>query len=129
MSQENVEIVRRAYAAPALLIDAQHVAHDAEFDFRDIYPDQPVLRGVDEMRAFSGSGPWGGSIRFEPDQYLQIDADRVLVLVRVAAIGTGSGAPVERLVAHEFTLHAGLIVRFKVHGDAIGALKAVGLEK
>ena len=129
MSQENVEVVRRAYATSALLIDAPHVASDAEFDFSEIYPDQPVLRGVEEMRVFRDKGPWGGSIRFEPDQYLEIDAERVLVLVRVVATGQGSLAPVERLVAHEFTLRSGLIVRFKVHADPAEALKAVGLEE
>ena len=129
MSQENLEIVRRAYATPALLVDAPHVATDAEFDFSDIYPDQPVLRGVEEMRVFRDTGPWGGSIRFEPEQYLEIDADRVLALVRVVATGQGSLAPVENRVAHEFTLRGGLIVRFKAHTDPAEAIKAVGLEE
>src|SRR3982750_1969016 len=127
MSQANVEIVRQAYAAPALLIDAPHVASDAEFDFSDIYPDQPVLRGMAEMRSFRGAGPWGGSIRFEPQHYWEIDAERVLALARIVATGQGSRAPVEMRVAHEFTLRNGLIVRFKVHSDPARALKAVGL--
>ena len=129
MSQENLEIVRRAYAAPALLVDAPHVASDAEFDFSDVYPDQPVLRGMEAMRVFQGVGPWRGSIRFEPERYWEIDAERVLALVRVSATGHGSGAPVDIRVAHEFTLRNGLIVRFKVHSDPARALKGVGLEE
>jgi len=68
MSRENLEIVRRAYAAPAVLVDAPHVASDAEFDFSDVYPDQPVLRGMEAMRVFQGVGPWCGSIRLEPER-------------------------------------------------------------
>ena len=60
---------------------------------------------------------------------MEIDAERVLALVRVVATGQGSLAPVERRVAHEFTLRTGLIVRFKVHADPAEALKAVGLEE
>jgi ketosteroid isomerase-like protein len=127
MTQTNVDIVRQGYSRPSLLIDPLHVARDAEFDFSDLYPDQPVLRGMEEMRAFQDAGPWGGSIHFEPERYLDVDEERVLVLVRVAATGEGSGAPVEIRVAHEFTLRDGLIVRFKVHSDPADALEAAGL--
>ena len=80
-----------------------------------------------EMRGFQDAGPWGGSIHFKPERYLDVDEERVLVVVRVAATGEGSRAPVEIRVAHEFTLRDGLIVRFKVHSDPAGALKSVGL--
>ena len=129
MSQENVEIVRQAYAAPALLVDAPHVAQDAEFDFSDIYPDQPVLRGAEEMRAFRETGPWGTSIRFEPERFFEVDVERVLALVRVTAVGQGSLARVDTRVAHEFTVREGLIVRFKVHSDWSAALEAAGLKE
>jgi ketosteroid isomerase-like protein len=128
MSRANVEIVRQGYADPAPLTSGTHVAHDAEFDFTSVYPDQPVLRGVEEMRSFRDAGPWGRSIHFEPERYFDVDDERVLVFVRVTSTGQASGATVESRVAQEFTLRDGLIVRVKVHRDRSEALKAVGLE-
>ena len=53
MSQENVEIVRSAYAeADPLTSFAERVAPDAEFDYTDVYPDRPVGRGIAELRRF-----------------------------------------------------------------------------
>jgi ketosteroid isomerase-like protein len=127
MSQENVEIVRRAFLHPGPLTDAPRLSRDAEFDFTDIYPDQPVLRGVEEMRSFRDGGPWGGSIHFAPEDYFDVDDERVLVLVRASSTGQTSGVAVESTVAHEFTLRDGLIVSVKVYRDGAKALKAVGL--
>jgi hypothetical protein len=127
MSQANVEIVREAYLDPAPLASATHVAPDAEFDFTALYPDQPVLVGVEEMRSFRDAGPWGRSIHFEPERYFDVDDERVLVFVRAIAIGQESGAPVSTHIAHEFTIRGGLIVRVKVHRDRPTALAAVGL--
>jgi ketosteroid isomerase-like protein len=127
MSQENVEIVRRAFLDPGPLTDAPTVAPDAEFDFTEIYPDQAVLRGVEEMRRFRDSGPWGDSIRFEPECYLDIDEERVLVLTRATATGRASGVSLESSVAHEITIRDGRMVRVKVYRDRAEALKAVGL--
>jgi hypothetical protein len=128
VSGENVEIVRSAYLDPGALTDAMRVARHAEFDFTAIYPDQPVLRGIEAMRRFRDRGPWGRSIRFEPERYLDVDEERVLVLVRAIATGRGSGVPVETRIAQEFTIRDGLIVHVKVHRDQAEALKAVGLE-
>ena len=128
MSEENVEIVRRAYLNPAALTDAAPIAPDAEFDFTALYPDQPVLRGIDAMRSFRDAGPWGRSQRFQPERYLDVDDDRVLVLVRAIATGRGSGVPIETRIAHEITIRGGVIVRVKVHRGHSEALKAVGLE-
>jgi ketosteroid isomerase-like protein len=129
MSQEALAIVRRAFASAAPLSDADGLAPDAEFDFTALYPDQPVLRGVEEMRAFRDRGPWGKSIRFAAERYFDLDDERVLVFVRASASGQQSGAPVVTKIAHEFTVRQGRIVRVKIYSDRAGALKAVGLQE
>jgi ketosteroid isomerase-like protein len=127
MSAENVELVRRAYLDLAPLSDGAYVAADAEFDFTEVYPDQPLLRGLDEMRRFRDSGPWGRSIHFEPERYFDVDEERVLVFVQVSSTGQASGAGVESRIAQEFTVRAGQIVRVKVHRDREAALRALGV--
>lgn len=61
MSRENVRIVRDVYEAPQM-IDARCISPDAEFDFTALYPDQPALQGLSEMRSFREEGPWGKPI-------------------------------------------------------------------
>jgi ketosteroid isomerase-like protein len=132
MSQENVEIVRRLYADPQGLGDmgSDRVAPDAEFDFSAMYPDEPVLRGVDELRRFRDGGPWSGSpISFKPERFFEVDDERVLVFVRVSATGHQSGAAVEIPVAHELTIRDEVLVRVKVYGDRDQALEAAGLRE
>ena len=127
MSQENVEIVRDAYSGGPLT-NAAHLAPDAEFDFTDVYPDQPVLRSAQEMRNFRDRGPWGRSTNFVPERYFDIDDERVLVFVRATSTGQASGAAVETHVAQEFTIRGGLIARVKIHRDRDEALRSVGRE-
>ena len=132
MSQENVETVRRLYADPRGLTAATNetVAPEAEFDFTAVYPDKPILRGVDEFRRFRDIGPFGGSpIHFEPERFFDVDDERVLVFVRVTATGQESGVPVEIRAAHECTIRDGLLVRFKVYVDRAEALEAAGLRE
>ena len=152
MSQENVEIVRSIYTDPSGVIrgasetvapDAEFdfseslirgasgkVALDAEFDFTEVYPDSPIVRGVEELRRFRDSGPWSGSpMRFTPERFFDVDDEQVLVLVRVSATGQESGARVEIPVAHEFTIRDARVVRFKVYGNRAQALEAVGLRE
>ena len=131
MSQRNIDFVRSVYDDPRGLsaLDSDKVAPDAEFDFSEVYPDTPVLTGVDALRRFRDSGPWGGSpIHFEPERFFDVDDERVLVFVRVSATGHMSGARVETRVAHEFTIRGDLLVRFKVYGDRDRALEAAGLQ-
>jgi ketosteroid isomerase-like protein len=132
MSQENVDLVRSIYADPLGLTAGASgkVAPDAEFDLSAAYPDAPILSGVEEFRRFRDSGPWSGSpIHIRPERFFNVDEERVLVFVRVAATGRGSGAPVEMPAAHEFTVRDGLVVRFTVHGNRDQALEAVGLRE
>ena len=127
MSQQNVDLVRMVYAEPDGLTASERVSPDFELDLSAVYLDQPPLRGIDEVRRFRESGPWGASRRFEPERYFDVDDERVLVFVRATATGEGSGAPVEVRMAQEFTVRAGLVVRIKVYPDRAEALKAVGL--
>src|SRR3954469_14655153 len=132
MSQANVKIVRDIYADERGLTEGAggKVAPDAEFDFTAIYPDTPVLSGIDELRQFRDRGPWGGSpISFKPEHFIDVDDERVLVFVRVSATGTGSGVPVETPVSHEVTLRDGRVVRVRVFGDRGQALEAAGLSE
>jgi ketosteroid isomerase-like protein len=132
MSQKNVEIVRSVYADPHGLTAAasDKVAADAEFDFTAVYPDRPIVRGVEELRRFRDSGPWSGSpIHFEPERFFDVDDERVLVFVRVSATGDKSGAQVDIRVAHEFTIRDDRVVRFVVHGNRDQALEALGLSE
>ena len=128
MSEQNVEIVRAAFASADPLSSYERLALDAEFDFTAIYPDQPLLRGIEQIRAFRDSGPWGKSITFTAERYFDVDEERVLVFVHATASGQHSGIPVEAAVAHEFTLREGLIVRVKIHLSRLEALEDVGLE-
>ncbi len=132
MSQRNVEIVREIYADPRGLIGTatERATPDVEFDFTDVYPDRPVLKGVEEMRRFRETGPWSGSpIHIEPERFLDIDDERVLAFVRVRATGRRSGVEVDITPAHEFTIRDGQIVRFKAYGDRAEALEAAGLHE
>ncbi len=132
MSQENVELVRQAYADPGGLTAGAsgRVAPDAEFDFSAVYPDRPIARGTDELRRFRDDGPWGGSpIHFEPERFIDVDEERVLVFVRVSATGRDSGVPVAIPAAHEITVRENRVVRFKVYLNREEALEAAGLDE
>jgi hypothetical protein len=129
MSQENVELIRRFYAEPDPWGPfAAWVAPDAEFDFTAIYPDGGILRGIEEVRRFRDDVPWG-RLHFEPERFIEVDDERVLVFVRAVGIGKLSGVTGEARVAHEFTVRDDLLVRFKVYGDRDEALEAAGLRE
>ncbi len=132
MSRENVETVRQLYSDPRGLIAAasERAGFDVEFDFTDLYPDRPVLRGVEEMRRFRETGPWGGApIHMDPERFLDVDDERVLTFVRIGVTGRDSGVAVDLKPAIEFTIRAGLLVRFKVYLDRGQALEAAGLRQ
>src|SRR6266545_2335714 len=124
MSQENVEIVRRGFAElggyPERIEAAEFAkwfAPDVEVDLTSVYPDLPVVRGLDRWLGLVTSLPWGDSLNLEPERFFDVDDERVLVFMRVMAEGAESGVPVERHDAHEYTIRDGLCVRIKVYAD------------
>jgi ketosteroid isomerase-like protein len=134
MSQENVEIVRRAYAAfsegnlgPVLeALDA-----DLEWNASDVFFDQP--------RTYHDRQTWQEQFlpelaeifeeyRAVPEQLIDL-GDRVLAVAQVGGPGRRSGADVMARVAHVLTFKGGKVVKFtefKVVGDAF---RAVGLSE
>jgi ketosteroid isomerase-like protein len=132
MSQENVDFARRAYEladreGPAAAL--QLLAPDVELDMSSLYPDAPIVRGIDDLLRWTDGGPWGGSTRLQAERFFDVDDERVLVFIRGTATGEGSGVPVEIRDAHELTIRDGLIVRCKVHPDQDATLEAIGLSE
>jgi len=98
------------------------------FDFTDAYPDGRVVRGIEGVRQIAANWPWE-ALHFDPERFLDVDGQRVLVFVRATATGSGSGVPVERRTAHECTFSEGSLVHFKVYSDRGDALDAAGLRE
>jgi ketosteroid isomerase-like protein len=99
MSEENVELVRRVYAA--LTRGDRDTLHDLaapEFvvDFSRRLMDPFVLRGRDEALSFFLSQShelWDGWPVWEPQELRESD-DKVLAFIRTSARGKGSGVEV-----------------------------------
>jgi ketosteroid isomerase-like protein len=132
MSEENLEIVRGIYCRtlsldPDLLVGlSEYATADTVFDFMDAYPDGRVVRGLDGVRRIAANWPWE-ALHFDPERFIDVDGQRILVFVRATATGKGSGIPVQRRTAHECTFKDGSLVHFKVYSDRGVALEAAGL--
>jgi uncharacterized protein len=127
---DNVAIVRSGYDAfgrgdiPALLeiFDPQ-----IEWNIPDTVGLATPYRGAEAVLGFFGElqQMWK-ELHVEPDEFVALDADRVL------ALGTHSGRvaggdTVEIPFAHVWTLRDGLAVRFVEYADATLVLRAQGV--
>jgi hypothetical protein len=65
---------------------------------------------------------------FEPEEFFDVDDERVLVFIRATATGSASGATTQAIAAHEFTVRDGLVTRVKVYRDRAEALAASGIK-
>jgi ketosteroid isomerase-like protein len=132
MSQENVEIVKRAISA---------------FNRRDLDGLEelgtPDIEWITSMGAIEGEtfrGREGGdayvarlSHAWEEFRTIAEDirdlGDRVLMLGRVEGRGKGSGVPVNMPLAQVCDFRDGKVCRIRSYLDHAAALKAVGLEE
>jgi len=131
MSQENVEIVRRAYDAwdrgdMEAMLATLHP--DLVYVTSGVFPGlEPVYNGHDGFRGFwrDFRGTWESlSIGV---QELRDCGERILGLLTFNARGR-DGVEVRRQAANVWTIRDGLAVRVENHGDWATALEAVGLE-
>jgi ketosteroid isomerase-like protein len=133
MSQANVELVRRGYAAFAqgdveaalalLHPDIRVEDHDRSLETPTTY------QGPDGLLSLFATVNEGFSdVRYTPEDANEV-GDRVLVEVRRTGRGTASGAQVDERQFHVWDVVAGRAVRFRVYLDRDQALEAVGLRQ
>src|SRR2546427_5196745 len=132
MSQENVEIVKRAIAASvseppdadalAILMDPDHVlATDWGVETKTYHGVPGYLASIAETDA-----SWQ-SWRQDIERILDAGENGVLVFMRLVAIGRQSGGPVDFPWAMAVTLRDGKIASSQAFLDRRRALEAMGL--
>jgi ketosteroid isomerase-like protein len=135
MSQENVEVAKRAFEAWIRGdLDAIFETFDPAVEWDNTgwegWPeDQVYYRHEGVRRLFE---EWLASWeRFEAgaDDYLDIGGDQVLLLVWQRGFGPGSKVPVRMDWALLTTVKRGLICRIDAYSDRRVALEAVGLRE
>jgi len=132
MSQENVEIVKRAIVAfNATQVDAFAALTTTDFEwFPSMSPiEGQTFLGREGIAAYfdSFSNAWE-SFQILPGRFLD-HAHGVLVLARLEGRGRSSGVTIDSALGMVFDLRAGRIARIRGYLDQDAALKAVGLEE
>lgn len=129
MSQENVEVVRGAWAAFTRHDNAAALGfYDPEVELHG-HVDGGVYRGLTGVREFFGEwlGAWDD---FSTDVEEWIDArDDVIAVVHDRARGRHSGVPVERRQWHVWTVRNGKLWPLRIYATRSDALEAVGLSE
>jgi uncharacterized protein len=131
MSQENVEIVRRAFdALVSGDIDAFLGALDPEVEWKQVEDPQPRHGHTGVGEAIAQWVEMWDDPQFEAEEYLD-GGDHVVLLMRLTGRGKGSGADVAMSSYHVFTVRGGKIVRMYEFGPAkrAEALEAAGLRE
>jgi ketosteroid isomerase-like protein len=144
MSQENVEIVRRAYEVNnslgrtgAEFVDPEEIAPDfwarlapdVELLERLELPDAKTYRGRDEVKAFwRKTQEVFAELRWEPQEFIDL-GHAVVVVTNVSATGRGSDVSVEMDETDVFWFRDGMIVRLQGFPTRDEALEAAGLRE
>ena len=134
MSEENVQIARRAWEAfqrgdmdafvsfwdPEIVYDLQHFHNWPESSYH----------GVDGIRRFLTEWleMWG-EYEVDVEEVLAAPDGRVVSLFTHRAKGGQSGLPIVLPMAHIVTLRNGKVIRFDVYDDRAEALAAAGLRE
>jgi ketosteroid isomerase-like protein len=132
MSQENVEIVRRAHKAlNGGDVDALVALCDVAFrlDMSDRVLNPAVYEGHDGIRRFYAEvrEVWA-SYTWEPEELVE-SGDDVIALLRSSGKGRGSGIEMERRTAMVWTVRENRATSLRFFRDREAALKAVGLRE
>ena len=136
MSQENVEVVRRALDA----FNQRAFDRTTEGDL-SVYDSNVVLdtttgafdggvnRGHDGLREGLSRvlGMWKRQ-RFEPQEFISVGEHNVVVPIRIVSVGRDEIETVAR-AAVVYTLRDGRITHLKTFQSKADALKAVGLQE
>jgi ketosteroid isomerase-like protein len=130
VSQENLEIVRRAYE----LVTRGDVAGmveiiGAHFELHEnvLAPDAAVYHGPDGLKKWLDASRGAfGDFRFEPERFIE-RGDWIFVPVHSYGRGKESGAPFDARYVTAFKVEFGKLVFAASYQDLPAALDAVGL--
>jgi ketosteroid isomerase-like protein len=141
MSQENVDLVRRAYEAfnaigrtEGKFVDLEEIvpdfwarlAPDFEFHERAELPDAEVFRGPEEAKEFwRKTQQVFAEARWEPQEFIDL-GHAVVVVTIVHAVGRGSEVWTEMPETDVFWFRDGMIVRLQGFATREEALEAAG---
>ncbi len=136
MSQENVEIVRRAFAAAWVrpkpdFATVNVLFHpDHEFVSSTAKVEGGSHRGAQGFREFLGSfdeafESWEGSV----EQVQSIDKERVLVAAVIAVQGKRGGVPIKQRHWYVVTVRDAKVTRTESYTSVEEALEAAGLSE
>src|SRR6266576_270887 len=133
MSQEKVELVRRAYRAwNERDVDAWVACGTPDIEWRLIggFADLmgPVFKGHEGLRRFFNEWVVSMESRVEAESILEAD-DRVLAILRVIAAGSASGVPVTLRPGQVRSFRDGLISAVDFYYEVSEALEAIGLSE
>jgi ketosteroid isomerase-like protein len=131
MSEENVELVRLAVDAAnqrdLATLDSIW-SEEGEFHSTFAASEGRVFRGRQGIRDyFVTLGEVFDDMRIEIEEITDADEDRLVVLLRVAGRGKGSGANVEQRNGQVWTLVDGKIARIESNMNRTEAFEAAGL--
>ena len=132
MSEENVEIVRRAHEA----LNAGNIEElvslcdqDFELDMSDRVFNPATYQGHDGIRRFYSEvlEVWERYV-WEPEE-VRDEGDVVVALLRTTGRGRGSGIEIERKTAMIWTVRAGKALRLRFYREPERALEAAGVRE
>jgi ketosteroid isomerase-like protein len=134
MSQENVEVVRRAWESDPLGRDDDAFLDAFSFDVvvqqTGTIPDARTNHGHDGlMKVISEWTQVFDGLVMAPKEFTDIGDDKVLVRVHQEAQGAGSGVPVEFDTWFVYSVRDGKIGRLEMFNEKHQALKAAGLSE
>jgi ketosteroid isomerase-like protein len=131
MSQENVELVRRAIDSINRGRLAVETADDFEMDWSNsIGPLKGVYRGLEQVNDVLQSfrEAWD-QLRWEIQEVLDLDGERVLVVNRIRMCGHTSRVEVQATGVQVWTIRNGKLGSVKLYQSKAEALEAMGLSE
>jgi ketosteroid isomerase-like protein len=134
MSEANIELVRRTidlFNAREIDQALDGVHDDFEMDWSNsIGPLKGIYRGQQEVlklwRSFLDA--WD-VVQWDPEEIIEVDDTRVVVVNHVRMRGRGSGVDVDATGVQLWTIKAGEAQRVKLYQSKADALEAAGLSE
>ena len=132
MSEENVEIVRRAHEAlnAGNIDELVSLCHrDFQLDMSERVLNPATYQGHDGIRRFYSEvlEVWERYV-WEPEE-VRDEGDVVVALLRTKGRGRGSGVEIDRKTAMIWTVRAGKALRLRFYREPERALEAAGVRE